>query len=431
MMQVFNAKSLEEWLSYIEKLHSKPIDLGLDRMRELLARMQLKFECPVLIVGGTNGKGSTCTYIENICLQAGLKVALHTSPHIERFNERARVGGKEVSDDVLIRHFAKVESARGDVSLSYFEYTLLGILSWFAEEKPDVVVLEVGLGGRLDATNALEPTASIVTTVDLDHMQFLGNTRDAIGWEKAHIYRKNKPAVCADPEPPAELIRYAYEIGAELILANRDYRIRVSADGRRWNFYSEKCVLEDLPHPGLIGVHQIRNAAGALALLSSIPNLFSRLSRDDIVRGLAAARLGGRFEYISKSPAVICDVGHNPHAAKALKAALEEQKTAGGQTFAVFGMLKDKDRARVCEILAGSFDSWFVAGLPGDRGGSAEDLGKMLSRTGVDPSCIQLFDGVGDALQAALQRAKEEDKIIIFGSFVTVNEAFKYLHRHL
>jgi dihydrofolate synthase/folylpolyglutamate synthase len=431
MMQVFNAKSLEEWLSYIEHLHSKPIDLGLDRMRELLSRMRLQFDCPLLIVGGTNGKGSTCTYMENICLQAGLKVALHTSPHIERFNERARVGGKEVTDETLVRHFEKVERARGDISLSYFEYTLLGILSWFAEEQPDVVILEVGLGGRLDATNALEPTASIVTTVDLDHMQFLGNTRDAIGWEKAHIYRKDRPAVCADPEPPAELIRYAYEIGSDLILANRDYKISVSADSSRWNFYSEKCVLEDLPHPGLLGEHQIRNAAGALALLSSIPDLFSRISRDDIIKGLVAARLGGRFECVCKSPLVICDVGHNPHAAKALKATLEEQRTSGGQTLAVFGMLKDKDRAKVCEILADSFDGWFVAGLPGDRGGSAEDLGQMLSRAGVDRSCVQLFDEVGGALQAALQRAKEEDKIIVFGSFVTVNEAFKYLHRHL
>lgn len=223
--------TLDDWLNYIEKLHAKPIDLGLDRMKEMIRRLGIGFASPVITVAGTNGKGSTCTFIETIFREAGFRTALHTSPHLLRFNERALLDGREVNDESLIRAFREVEKARAGMPLTYFEFTGLGILKCFQDAKPDVVILEIGLGGRLDAINAVDPDVSVVAAVGIDHTAFLGDTREKIGLEKAHIFRSGKPAICSDPEPPQSLIEYAHEIGAKLSLINRDFRVTEYGDG--------------------------------------------------------------------------------------------------------------------------------------------------------------------------------------------------------
>lgn len=257
--------SLNQWLEFIEKLHDKPIDMGLERMQTMIARMGIKFECPVVTVAGTNGKGSTCAVMERIWREAGFRTAMHTSPHLIRFNERALLNGQEVSDEALIAAFGEVESARGGMTLSYFEYTGLAVLKLFQNAHPDVVILEIGLGGRLDAMNAVDPDVSIVAAIGIDHTAFLGNTREAIALEKAHIYRLGRPAICSDPNPPSTLVGYAAEIGAKLLLINRDFSVTEHPDG---SFQFRMGDLSwQLPRPALKGENQYRNAAAPLRRL--------------------------------------------------------------------------------------------------------------------------------------------------------------------
>ena len=426
------SRTLTEWLDYIEKLHAKPIDLGLERMREMISRLGIRFECPVITVAGTNGKGSTCAFIESVCRAAGLKTAMHTSPHLLRFNERALLDGREVADHLLTAAFAEVEAARGAMTLSYFEYTGLGILKVFQNARPDVVILEIGLGGRLDAMNAIDPDCSVVAAVGIDHTAFLGATREAIGLEKAHIFRPGRPAVCSDPEPPVTLVDHAHRIGAKLMLINRDFRVKPREDGS----FDFDCagVRWALARPGLAGGNQYRNAAGALAALVALKDRLP-VTEAAAAIGVARARITARFECVTTAPCpTLIDVGHNPQAAAVLAENLAQFARPGERTLAVFGMLADKDREAVVRLTAPAVDHWFYAGLPGPRGGSAGELAQHMRAAGVAPDRMTGAGDVAEALAAARREAlrlmREEGapvRIIVFGSFVTVGEALEAL----
>ena len=412
--------TLGEWLDYVLAGHPENvIELGLGRMKTMLNRLQIAFDCPVITVAGTNGKGSTCAMLESIYRATGCKTAMHTSPHMLRFNERACINGKEVEDGPLVEAFEEVERVRDGLPLTYFEFTALAILRVFQKACPDVVILEIGLGGRLDAINALESTASIVTTVGIDHEAYLGNTRDAIGWEKAHIYRKGHPAVCADPNPPRKLVQYAQALGADLILRGKDFEIEALPEGlMRFQMQGQVWTL---PVPALAGANQIDNAAGVLAIVAS---LLSKLpvSEEQIAEGLRSVRVTARFEKVQTNPDVILDVGHNPHAAKVLSQNVRTLKTQG-KVIAVFGMLADKDMLDVVKIMSPVISEWFITGLPGPRGASAEMLRRVMLEAGVDGANIYVCDGVADAFARAKREAAITDKILIFGSFVTVTAA--------
>lgn len=412
--------TLGEWLDYVLASHPENvIELGLGRMKMMLTRLQIAFDCPVITVAGTNGKGSTCAMLESIYRAAGCKTAMHTSPHMLRFNERACINGKEVEDGLLVEAFEEVERARDGLPLTYFEFTALAILRVFQKASPDVVILEIGLGGRLDAINALESTASIVTTVGIDHEAYLGNTRDAIGWEKAHIYRKGHPAVCADPNPPRKLVQYAQALSADLILRGKDFEIEELPEGlMRFQMQGQVWTL---PVPALAGANQIDNAAGVLAIVAS---LLSKLpvSEEQIAEGLRSVRVSARFEKVQSDPDVILDVGHNPHAANVLAQNVRALQTQG-KVIAVFGMLADKDMLDVVKIMSPVISEWFITGLPGPRGASAEELRRVMLEAGVDGTNIHVCDGVADAFARAKREAAITDKILIFGSFVTVTAA--------
>lgn len=417
--------TLDAWLEHVEGLHSNVIDLGLDRMNIMLKRLNIKFDCPVFTVGGTNGKGSTCAYIESALLAAGYSVGVHTSPHLIRFNERVRINGVDAADEELIRQFEKVEQARGEMTLSYFEFTLLGILLLFMEKKLDALVLEIGLGGRLDAVNTIEPSVSVITSIGIDHTAYLGKTRESIGWEKAHIYRPGKPAICADANPPITVEQYAKQIGAELLVIGKNFRFEHAKGSPSWNFYGSREVLKNLPVPSMPGEHQLSNASGAIEALQCLSERLP-LSRKAIEEALHSTKITGRFSKVKSNPDIYLDVGHNPHAASELAKMLSEESFSGKKV-AVFGMLSDKDRNQVCKIMSQSFDEWYVSDLEGPRGGSAEDLEDMLKNNGVSSAKIRTFGNVELALKAAMEEVRETDKIIVFGSFLTVAAAVELL----
>lgn len=412
--------TLNEWLDYILSSHPENvIELGLTRMKKMLDRLDIHFECPVITVAGTNGKGSTCAMLEAIYRAAGYKTAMHTSPHMLSFNERAQINGAIVEDGPLVQAFEEVEAAREGMPLTYFEFTALGILRVFQKAKPDVVILEIGLGGRLDAINALESTASIVTTIGIDHEAYLGNTRDAIGWEKAHIYRKGHPAVCADKNPPVKLLEYAKALKTNLEVAGKDFsvteegsdRMRFRMGAHDWN----------LPRPALCGRNQMDNAAGVLALVVSLMDKLP-VTIADIEKGLTTVRITARFEKVQSDPTVILDVGHNPHAASVLAQNIRDVKTQG-KVIAVFGMLADKDMIDVVKIMSEVIDEWFITGLPGPRGASVDVLHTVMLEAGVKEDKITQCEGVEEAFNLAKRQASIIDTIIIFGSFVTVTAA--------
>ena len=427
-------KTLGEWLDYIEAMHggAEVIDLGLGRMTEMISRMGIHFDCPVFTVAGTNGKGSTCAMLESILRSSGLRVGMHTSPHMLRFNERAWLLGREATDEELCRVFEEVEKKRGDLILSYFEFTALGILKLFMDAKLDAVVLEIGLGGRLDAINSIDPTVSIVTTVGIDHTAFLGPDRESIGREKSFVYRPapGHAAVCADPEPPVSLLRHAEEIGADLRCVNRDFRAVEHEDGT-FDYEGRTWSLKALPRPALAGEMQIANAAGALAMLEAADELKAiHVEREAIETGLRRVVITGRFQRVAESPAIILDAGHNPHAAHELARNLASPlyKTPG-KTIAVVGMLKDKDRFHVAGIVKDGIDEWRIASLTGPRASPADELEKEFLSAGVPAEHVRNFENIPFALEFARGEASHADRIIVFGSFVTVSAAIEALRK--
>ncbi len=418
--------TLAAWLTFIETLHPKAIAMGLDRVAAVAGRSAIRIECPVITVAGTNGKGSTCAMLETIYRRAGFRTGLYASPHLLRFNERVRIAGEEAGDAALVAGFETVEAARKSVRvdvaatpITYFEFSTLAALLLFSEARLDVLILEVGLGGRLDAVNLIDADIAVVTTIDIDHVDYLGTTREAIGREKAGIFRPGKRAVCGDPNPPQSLLDHAAAIGAPLWRIGRDYRYAVQ--GTQWRYEGPGGGRYGLPFPALRGAHQLGNAATALVTLDALRERLP-VSGGAVREGLVHVELPGRFQVLPGRPTIVLDVAHNPQAARVLSDALS---TMGffPRTFAVFGMLADKDIDGVVRALARRIDAWYVAPLAGPRGASAARIEAALSAGGVVERSIRVFDDIGQAFDAARSDANETDRIAAFGSFLTVAAA--------
>ena len=412
---------LAGWLARLEQLHPSAIELGLERVRGVKQAMGLAPTFPLIIVGGTNGKGSTCATLEAMLGAAGYKTGLYTSPHLLRYNERVRIAGAEASDADLVRAFERVDAARGDISLTYFEFGTLGAMAQFIDAGVDVAILEVGLGGRLDAVNVFDADAAVVTSVDLDHMDYLGDTREKIGFEKAGIYRAGRPAICADPVPPQSLVEHARCIGADLRCVGRDFAALREND--HWTFRGAELSWPDLPLPAMTGAYQLRNAAAALAVLEA---LRARLpvSEAAIRHGLVVTRVPGRFQRIARAPEIILDVAHNPEAARALASALREQPVPG-RTLAVVGMLADKDAAGVFAALSALVDAWWTCTPASPRARDAAELAAIL-REHAGGAPVRVQPDVSAALAEARSAAREGDRILVFGSFYTVAAALDH-----
>ncbi|NYT77302.1 bifunctional tetrahydrofolate synthase/dihydrofolate synthase [Alcaligenaceae bacterium] len=460
--------SLQDWLSYLETAHSKPIDLGLERVKAVATSLALTFPYITITVAGTNGKGSTCAMLDAMLLASGYKVGLYTSPHLIDFNERIRVNGEFASDADIVEQFCKIEDARGDITLSYFEYATLAALLLFERDQVDVAVLEVGLGGRLDAVNIVDADCAILTSVDIDHADYLGDTREKIGWEKAHIFRPGKPAICADPMPPDSVAQYAEEIGADLWRFGQDFNY--SGDRQQWAFGARGRRRSGLAYPSLRGANQLINACAALAALDALrPRIV--VTQQDVRLGLSQVALPGRLQILPGMPTIVLDVAHNPHAAAALGQNLDNMGHFTG-THAVVGMMKDKDAAAVIARLASRVDHWYCASLPQPRGMSGEALAQIVRQVlassaqssesvappervrvtaaggivsepaeapGIRPAMQPLvaakavtvsnFDNPLQAFAEAQKQMSGNDRILVFGSFATVGPILNGLGR--
>ena len=424
-------ESLADWLGYLESLHPDPIAMGLERSREVARRLELHFKVPVITVGGTNGKGSTCAMLESILMHAGYRVALYIKPHFVRFNERARINGLEVDDAALIGQFRAVEAARtsGDepIGLTYYEFTTLAILRLFAASALDVILLEVGLGGRLDTVNLIDADCAVVTSIDIDHTEYLGSTREQIGFEKAGIFRPGRPAICADPVPPQSLLRHAAAIGADLWCLGRDFNF--SGDKLQWNFAARGARRSSLAYPALRGANQLLNAAGALAALAAMSDVLP-VAQQAVRSGLGEVALAGRFQVLPGRPSVILDVAHNPHAAAALAQNLDGMGFFP-YTLAVFGAMHDKDIAGIIAALGNRIDHWFLATLATPRSAQARDIEALVRaarvQDGSSDYSVACFDDPASAWRAAQARALENDRILVFGSFHTVGAVMQLL----
>lgn len=424
-----NDRNLNDWLGHLESLHPKGqggIELGLERVARVKAALGQTQHCPVIVVGGTNGKGSTCAFLDAIYTAAGYRVGCYTSPHLLAYNERVRVGAAPIDDAALCAAFARVEAARqsageqgAEVALTYFEFSTLAAWEVFAAARVEVAILEVGLGGRLDAVNVYDADCAVVTGIALDHTDWLGDTRDAIGFEKAGIFRAGKPALCADPEPPASLVAHAQAIGAHLSLIGRDYAAEPEAAGWRWR---GPRGLSDpvLPRPGLPGAWQLNNAATVRYVVELLAECLP-VQAEAFAAGLSRARLSGRFQVLPGRPTVILDVAHNPQAAAGLVANLAAQ-TGFGRTLMVVGMLADKDIEGALAALAGAVDAWFLARLDVPRGASAERLAEALQAVDARGSVARCASPA-EALERAAKEAGENDRIVVCGSFYTVAAA--------
>ncbi len=432
-----SSRNLQDWLEYIERQHPKTIEMGLARIARvrdwMTAAMVQSFQGRIITVAGTNGKGSTCAMLEAMLLAAGYRVGLYTSPHLLRYNERVHVDGREADDATLADAFERVEAARqsigtnsgpdeqGDaVQLTYFEFGTLAAWDIFARAGLDVVILEVGLGGRLDAVNIFDADCSIITSIDLDHMDYLGDTREKIGAEKAGIFRAGRPAIVADPSPPASVIVRARDTGADLLLIGRDFGFQ--GDRQQWQFWGRGGKRPSLAYPALRGANQLLNASAALAALDVLRDALP-VGMNQVRLGLASVQLPGRFQVLPGRPTVILDVAHNPHAA----AVLAENLSNMGffpDTHAVFGMLGDKDIRGVCHALRGRIDFWHVTGLPGPRGTSAEALEQAITESGAGGKVFR-HDTPRAAYAAARRQTNENDRIVVFGSFLTVADVMQ------
>ncbi|MFC0166465.1 bifunctional tetrahydrofolate synthase/dihydrofolate synthase [Pseudoduganella danionis] len=411
--------NLPEWLALLESRHAETvINMGLDRVLAVKERLQLQFSCPVIMVAGTNGKGSTCSMLESVLLRAGYKVGLYIKPHFLDFNERARVNGDLASDAALVAAFNAVEAVRGDTPLTYFEFTTLAIMHLLAGAGMDVVILEVGLGGRLDAVNIVDADVAIVTSVDIDHTDYLGDTREAIGFEKAGIFRAGKTAICSDPVPPQSLIDHANAIGADLWLMGRDFNY--SGDKQQWNYGGRGQRRNALAYPSLRGANQILNACAALAALEAL-KLELPVGAQEVRTGLVTVELPGRFQVLPGRPSVILDVAHNPHAAAALNQNLGNMGYHP-YTYAVFGSMQDKDIEGVIAAMSEHVDHWCLTTLPSPRSATAAELAAKVQAVQPerDERTITTFDDPGSAYANAISRVGENDRIVVFGSFLTV-----------
>lgn len=414
--------TLDDWLAYCERLHPTAIALGLDRVRSVARTMNLAFDCPVITVAGTNGKGSSCAMLEAILGQAGYRTGVYTSPHLVHFEERCRVRGEMVQGAALLPHFERVEASRGDTSLTYFEFTMLAIFSLLAEAKLDVVILEVGVGGRLDSVNIIDADCALITSIDIDHTELLGADREAIGFEKAGIMRPGKPVVVGDPVPPQSVLDHAAEVGADLWRLGRDFNF--SGDKLQWAWAGRGRRYAGLAYPALRGANQLVNASGVLAALTAVRDRLP-VTAQAVRNGLAMVELPGRFQIISGQPTLVLDVAHNPHSV----AALAENLDAMGFypcTHAVFGAMADKDLAAMLQRVGPMVDRWYFTDLPTPRAASGAGLMARWQAGKQRPDVTgQVFASPVQALQAAVAAADPADRIVVFGSFYTVGAVLK------
>ena len=419
-------KTLTDWLDHCERLHPKNIDMGLDRVRVVALRMGIRFDCPVFTVAGTNGKGSTCAMLESILGHAGYRTGVYTSPHLVHFEERLRLSGVPVDASVLADAFARVERSRceGDepVSLTYFEFSTLAILDIMARARLDVVVLEVGLGGRLDAVNIIDPDCAVITSIDLDHMELLGPDRESIGYEKAGIMRTGRPVVVSDPVPPQSVLDRAREVDADLWRIGVDFNF--SGDKQQWAWRGRDRRYAGLAYPALRGANQLFNASGALAALAALHQRLP-VTAQAVRSGLSEVELPGRFQIVPGQPSLVLDVAHNPHAVAALAANLDAMGFFP-TTHAVFGAMADKDLALMFERVNPIIDRWYFTDLPTTRaqtGAVLEAQWRSLNKR-ADTRATTFADPVL-ALQAAVDAADPADRIVVFGSFYTVGGVLK------
>jgi len=414
--------TLADWLARCERLHPKEIDMTLARVRLVKERLGIEFTVPVIAVAGTNGKGSTCAMLEAIALQAGYRVGLYSKPHLVHFEERCRVNGRMIDGAALLPHFEAVERARGDVSLTYFEFTLLAIARLLAEAPLDLVILEVGMGGRLDAVNAFDADCAVITSIDIDHAEYLGPDRETIAIEKAGIMRPGKPVIVSDPMAPQSLTSEAQRVGAELWLLGRDFNI--AGDKQQWSWAGRHKRFNAMAYPALRGANQLLNAAGVLAAFEALRDRLP-ISAQAVRNGFALVELPGRFQTIAGQPTLVLDVAHNPHAVATLAQNLD-QMGFFPRTHAVFGIMADKDIAAILARMAPLVDHWHFTDLPMPRAARAQDLAAAYGRLGVkgpsgpEPVTLACHAQPLQALTAALEAADPTDRIVVFGSFHTV-----------
>ncbi len=417
--------SLDGWLAHCERLHPHNIDMGLERVGEVARRMALRFDCPVITVAGTNGKGSTCAMIEAIALEAGYRTGVYASPHLVHFQERCRIHGEIVQAEALLEHFAAVESARtlngNDISLTYFEFTTLAILRLMSHSLLDVAILEVGLGGRLDATNIVDADCAVITSIDIDHVEYLGPDRESIGREKAGIMRTGRPVVVSDPMPPQSVIDHAREIGADLWRFGHDFNF--SGDKQQWGWAGRGRRYAGMAYPALRGANQLVNASGALAALVALRERIP-VTAQAVRNGLSLVELPGRFQIIPGQPTLVLDVAHNPHSVAALTANLDAMGYFP-TTHAVFGAMADKDLGPMLAKIGPVVDRWYFTDLPTPRAESAAGLQQkwnalQIVAGGRREVAASTHATPAEALQAALSVSDPADRIVVFGSFHTV-----------
>ena len=411
-------RTLDEWLDYQLKTHPQRIAMGLERVREVAIRLRLgRAGRHIVTIAGTNGKGSTVAFVEAIARAAGLRVGAFTSPHLLRYNERVRVNGDDAPDALLVAAFERIEAARGEIPLTYFEFGTLAALVLFADADLDVAILEVGLGGRLDAVNIVDADVAVLTTVDLDHQEYLGNDRETIGADKAGIFRAGRPCVLGERDPPSSVLRRAYEIGAFAIRAHADYLVDLREDGWTWR---EPGFEVELPLPAMVAPAQLDNAAAAIAALRALP---LRISKQDLVEGVRAARVPGRLQVLSQRPEVVLDVAHNPQAAGQLADWLRAHPK---RTRAVFGVLRDKDLEGVFAAVDPLLLEWHFAGIhdAGARGGEAGALAERLGDR-LAPERRHLHHDATAAMRAAIAASSADERVLVFGSFHVVGDALR------
>ena len=410
---------LQDWLAWQQTLHSQKIELGLDRIVEVANALGiLQPEYHVITVAGTNGKGSLVSILASIYHQAGYCVGSYTSPHLLHYNERIKVGKNNVDDKKLCEVFDLIDRTRGPTSLSYFEFGTLAAMQIFKDVTPDVAIFEVGLGGRLDAVNILDSDLAMVTNIGIDHVQWLGSTREQIGFEKAGIFRSQLPAVCGDEDPPESLIKYAHELDSKLYLLNKDYSYTITADAT-WSFHSTEANWENLPMPSLFGGVQVSNAATALMGLQLLGDKLP-VTHESVDRGLHNIDLLGRFQRISGDCEIILDVAHNLDSAKVLVKNLQGLRPVTN-TYAVFAVLADKDVDGIIDTVKGEIDKWFISQLDSERALHCAELQEKLAR--YCPDCnSRPYASISEAYFAAQQTANASTRIVVFGSFLTVAE---------
>jgi dihydrofolate synthase/folylpolyglutamate synthase len=423
--------TLAGWLAHCDGLHPVGMDLSLERTAEVARRAGIRFTVPVFTVAGTNGKGSTCAMLESVALAAGYAVGCYQKPELVHFEERCRVGGAPVAGEALVPHFAAIEAARAEITLTKFEFTTLAIARLLSQAAVDVVILEVGMGGRFDAVNVFDTDCAVITSIALDHMEWLGPDRESIGFEKAHVMRPGRPAIVSDPLPPQSTIDHASKVGADLWLVGRDFNH--SGDRQQWNWAGRGRRIAGMSYPGLRGANQLLNASGVIAAFEAMQDRLP-VSTQAIRNGLAMVSLPGRFQIVPGQPTLVLDVAHNPQAVAALAANLDAMGFFP-RTHAVFGAMRDKDIAALLPHVVPLVDAWHCCTLPGSRAAPGNELLRQVrecrerlladGRAIPREATLAAHDGPCEALAAAMAGADPADRIVIFGSFLTVGGVLK------